>query len=466
MQTLNTPHGTYTLKPERDAGEFLAKLAKCAGKTKRATLRGDGRNYPAFTPGMSTAEYVQAWRTLNDGARMIERGFFAELNAEPCALYKEDDQHEDAALNVPRTLADGRQLMSTERGRYVLAPGRDAGALALKLAKCTGAYKPAKIAPEQRGYPQFAKDMSTRDYVAAFYGINGIEPAGYLAPLNADTCTVYTGADLFEEAAEDLAPAAIEPAPVPVVDLAPIDKATRRAMEVARTLADDVKAAGANTPEAFRREAARVERTAAAASDTWLGESYRLTAQMLRNYADSLRADDPAPARGIVADHRIAHAAGTDAGNRSMRAAGRAAWDAEDWDIAAATMARVLGLPVETPPPIRGGKTTHASVPDVAWRSVPSAASVPQQQRARVHARPPARARAAPAHTTPSAARARPPAWLGARWRSAAARPPRRPSTPATVEIWRPPGTVEIRQSPAAVEIRGPPCSNWSTIAR
>jgi hypothetical protein len=42
--------------------------------------------------------------------------------------------------------------------------------------------------------------------------------------------------------------------------------------------------------------------------------------------------------------YRIAHAAGTDAGNRNMRAAGRTAWSAEDYEVAADTMTRLLEL--------------------------------------------------------------------------------------------------------------------------
>lgn len=38
----------------------------------------------------------------------------------------------------------------------------------------------------------------------------------------------------------------------------------------------------------------------------------------------------------VVITRELASAAARDAGNRSMRAAGRAAWDADDWDAAAA----------------------------------------------------------------------------------------------------------------------------------
>jgi hypothetical protein len=44
----------------------------------------------------------------------------------------------------------------------------------------------------------------------------------------------------------------------------------------------------------------------------------------------------------MTAVYRIAMAAGRDAGNRSMRAAGRTAWNETDWNIAADTARRVL----------------------------------------------------------------------------------------------------------------------------
>ena len=42
------------------------------------------------------------------------------------------------------------------------------------------------------------------------------------------------------------------------------------------------------------------------------------------------------------AAYRIAHAAGWDAGDRRMAAEGRDAWNAEDWDHAAAIFHRVI----------------------------------------------------------------------------------------------------------------------------
>jgi hypothetical protein len=45
----------------------------------------------------------------------------------------------------------------------------------------------------------------------------------------------------------------------------------------------------------------------------------------------------------ITPTHELAHAAGRDAGNRSMRAAGRTRWNDDDWNAAAATYERVAG---------------------------------------------------------------------------------------------------------------------------
>ena len=43
--------------------------------------------------------------------------------------------------------------------------------------------------------------------------------------------------------------------------------------------------------------------------------------------------------------YEIAHAIGQDAGNRSMRKAGRKVWNRKDYNKAAETMSRLLGPP-------------------------------------------------------------------------------------------------------------------------
>jgi hypothetical protein len=42
--------------------------------------------------------------------------------------------------------------------------------------------------------------------------------------------------------------------------------------------------------------------------------------------------------------YHIAMAAGRDAGNRSMKAAGRTKWNEDDWDAAAATTEQIMTL--------------------------------------------------------------------------------------------------------------------------
>ena len=41
--------------------------------------------------------------------------------------------------------------------------------------------------------------------------------------------------------------------------------------------------------------------------------------------------------------YKIAMAAGQDAGNRNMKKAGRTAWNEEDWNVAAALVAKLMG---------------------------------------------------------------------------------------------------------------------------
>jgi len=53
--------------------------------------------------------------------------------------------------------------------------------------------------------------------------------------------------------------------------------------------------------------------------------------------------DEPTQGRGrFLARLEVAHVAAWDAGNRSMRAAGRAGWDADDYDAAVRELDRLL----------------------------------------------------------------------------------------------------------------------------
>src|SRR5574337_1350882 len=98
MQTLRTANAVFTLSPTRNVGELQAKLSKCNGKTKRTSIRGGvSRNYPTFTNGMSTADYVALFEALNTTLKLIHAGYFAPLNTEPCTLYSGEDSHEIVA---------------------------------------------------------------------------------------------------------------------------------------------------------------------------------------------------------------------------------------------------------------------------------------------------------------------------------------------------------------------------------
>jgi hypothetical protein len=53
----------------------------------------------------------------------------------------------------------------------------------------------------------------------------------------------------------------------------------------------------------------------------------------------------------MIATEKLALAAGLDAGNRSMRKAGRTSWDVSDWDVATAEYMRVRAtIPPEVKP--------------------------------------------------------------------------------------------------------------------
>ena len=119
MQTLKTTQGTYRLSPTRNTGEFLAKLNKCAGKFKPTKGKADRRAYPAFEPGMSTAEYVEAYARMNPtgafaGVQGVQttaplacapgwakqRRYFGHLNEQPCTLYTGADTFEEISGDI------------------------------------------------------------------------------------------------------------------------------------------------------------------------------------------------------------------------------------------------------------------------------------------------------------------------------------------------------------------------------
>ena len=69
MITITHGKATFTVKPENTQGvyDLLALIDKSKGRKGRKLKRETAvrRQYPVFTPGMSTAEYVRRYAALN-----------------------------------------------------------------------------------------------------------------------------------------------------------------------------------------------------------------------------------------------------------------------------------------------------------------------------------------------------------------------------------------------------------------
>jgi len=65
----------------------------------------------------------------------------------------------------------------------------------------------------------------------------------------------------------------------------------------------------------------------------------------------------------VAVDAAIARAAGRDAGNRSMRAADRSAWNEDDWAAACDTFDRLMRLAGEAPPILRPASARRTVAP-------------------------------------------------------------------------------------------------------
>lgn len=82
------------------------------------------------------------------------------------------------------------------RARYTLAPG---STVPLQLAALKKPKKPRGKA-EKRAYPKWTPDMSTKDYIGAYWRVNGLcgKPAQLFAPLPDRPAPYYTGVDTVE----------------------------------------------------------------------------------------------------------------------------------------------------------------------------------------------------------------------------------------------------------------------------
>jgi hypothetical protein len=82
------------------------------------------------------------------------------------------------------------------RARYTLAPG---STVPLQLAALKPVRKP-RPKPCKRTYPKWTPDMSTKDYIGAYWRANGLcgKPAQLFAPLPDRPAPFYTGVDSVE----------------------------------------------------------------------------------------------------------------------------------------------------------------------------------------------------------------------------------------------------------------------------
>jgi hypothetical protein len=89
------------------------------------------------------------------------------------------------------------------RARYTLAPG---STVPLQLAALKPLRKP-RSKPCKRAYPRWTADMSTKDYIGAYWRINGLcgKPAQLFAPLPDRPAPFYMGVDTVETIEGDAA---------------------------------------------------------------------------------------------------------------------------------------------------------------------------------------------------------------------------------------------------------------------
>lgn len=106
MKTLKIGRTAYKVN---DARDIYAEHAKCTGKHKIVKSRGSElRRFPNYWDGMSVAEYVTAYYSVNSNTRSFPSakgapyggentltGFYEGLNEAPTTYYTGDDTYEN-----------------------------------------------------------------------------------------------------------------------------------------------------------------------------------------------------------------------------------------------------------------------------------------------------------------------------------------------------------------------------------
>ena len=106
MKTIKIGRTAYKVN---DARDIFADHAKCTGKHRTVKSKGaELRRFPNYWDGMSTAEYVAAYYSVNSNTRSFPTakgapyggentltGFYENLNEAPTTYYTEEDIYEN-----------------------------------------------------------------------------------------------------------------------------------------------------------------------------------------------------------------------------------------------------------------------------------------------------------------------------------------------------------------------------------
>ena len=92
MKKITLGKTLYTVRDDRD---MFAHHVKCTGKHKRVKSKGaEKRDYPVYSAGDSTADYVRAYEKLNS---KILPWDWLQLRADPCLAPVGDDSYWEEA---------------------------------------------------------------------------------------------------------------------------------------------------------------------------------------------------------------------------------------------------------------------------------------------------------------------------------------------------------------------------------
>ena len=96
MKTITLGKTLYTVRDDRD---MFAHHAKCTGKHRRVKSKGaEKRDYPVYSTGDSTADYVRAYEALNVKRKILPWDWL-QLRDAPCLAPVGEDSYSEVAEN-------------------------------------------------------------------------------------------------------------------------------------------------------------------------------------------------------------------------------------------------------------------------------------------------------------------------------------------------------------------------------